>query len=217
MFYKIIWDLISKLGIATYNFYDFIDRIIAELNRITIPNYFISDCHSTDNYNCARAMMVINQNNTRFLIYNSDRGFMDTNTEMMYLGCDKPDLNKLYLDNPEDVKLITNYYGRISKRIIKEINTLKNEFTVDIYDNKSGIKIVLKDHANKIVITFTLPLEYPLVPPSGTFNDLTISEAETEDWKPQDNLKLIVDKLLYKHNNKMFPRHREILCYLLLL
>ena len=216
IFYKIIWDMISKLGIATQNFYDFIDHIVSELNRITVSNYVIPDCHSTDNYNCGRAMMVINQGPSRFLIFNSDKGFIDSNTEMMYLGCDVPDLQKLDLENPSDIQLITKYYSRMTNRIFKELEILKKEFEIDIYDNNPGIKLVLKDKINKIIITFTLPLEYPLEPPSGTFNDLTISEADL-DWEPRYKLKNIVDRLLYKHKNKLFPKHREILCYMLLM
>lgn len=213
-FYRIVWNLISKLSIATQNFYDFLNPIINELNLITIPNYIIFDCHSTDHYNCGRAIMIIDQGPSRFLIFNSDRGFIDTNTQMMYLGCSVPNLPKL--EFPEET--IKKYYGRMSKRVLKEIEILKRDFKVDVYDNNdnNGIKLVLKDRPNNILVTFILPRDYPSTAPSGTFNDLTISEAETENWSPRDTLKTIVDRLLFKHANKLFPKHKEFLCYMLL-
>ena len=201
-FYRIFWELISKLGIATYNFYDFIDKIVYEMNRITLQDYVISDCHSTDKYNCGRAMMILEGNGkTKFIIFNSDNGIMDINTQLLYLGCEKNNLNEKTTIE--------------SRRIVKEIQYLSKEFNVKVYQNGKDIKLVLVNIINpKIVIKINLPEKYPFESPSGTFNDLTISEIDI-DWSVEKKLKDIVDKLMYKYNNKLFPKHREILCYLL--
>lgn len=77
-FYNIFWPLLSKLGVGTQNFYQFIEALIYELNRFTVKDYIIYDCHSTDKYNCGRAMSIIKKG---FLIYNTDeKGYMDINT-----------------------------------------------------------------------------------------------------------------------------------------
>lgn len=208
IFYNIIWDLISKLGIATQNFYEFVPDIISEINRITTSDYFIYDCHSTDYYNCGRAMAVINNGLSRFLVFNSDRGFMDLNTQTMYLGCSPNTLVKV-----DDINIISNYYGRMTKRINKEIEMLNKYYTLDIYHDGKTITLFIK--IGKNLIKLNIPTDYPLSPPSGTFNDLTISEAETDNWDPRNKLTMVVDKLLYKYNNNLFPKHKEFLCYLL--
>jgi len=213
-FYRIFWDLISKLGIATQNFYIFIDKIVYQLNRITLPNYVITDCHSTDNYNCGRAMTIL-EGKSKFLIFNTDdKGYMDTYTQTLYLGCDK-----LKKDKKSPIKLenLEKYYGRISKRIEKEINILKKDFNVEAYENIDGIKLVLINKTlPKILITLNLPLNYPFSGPSGTFKDLTISEIDI-DWNERKSLKDIVYKLMYKYEKGLFPKHKEILCYLYIL
>ena len=206
-FYRIFWELISKLGVATQNFYDFIDTIVLQLNRITRQDYIITDCHSTDKYNCGRAMMFLDNNsNNKFLIYNTDsKGFMDINTQLMYLGCDDKKLKPGNL----------NIFGKTFKRIQKEILMLEKDFIVKIYENNDGVKLVLNRNKD-IIITLNTPSNYPFESPSGTFNDLTISEIDL-DWNIRQNLKNIVDNLVYKYNNNKFPKHKQILCYLLLI
>jgi len=207
-FYRIFWDLLKKLGIGTQNFYDFIEKFVNELNRITVKDYIIYDCHSTDNYNCGRAMSIINKSPSRFLVYNTDdKGYMDENTQKMYLSC-LSDRNVNLKD--VDKKIIQNKYGKFSNRLIKEINSLK--FKIKMEDLTKGIKLYLKNDQN--LITFFIPLDYPFSPPSGTFNDMTISEIDI-DWNEKSSLKTIVDKLILKYKTNSFPKHKILLCYLL--
>ena len=42
-FYRIFWDLISKLGIATQNSYIFIPQLVSQMNRIILPDYVTTD------------------------------------------------------------------------------------------------------------------------------------------------------------------------------
>tara|TARA_R110002153_G_scaffold228659_1_gene381647 strand:+ start:209 stop:1111 length:903 start_codon:yes stop_codon:yes gene_type:complete len=225
-FYRIFWDLISKLGIATQNFYDFIPQLVFQMNRITIQDYVTTDCHSTDKYNCGRAMMILENHKSQFLIYNTDsKGFMDVNTQLLYLNCNKVSprvsprsSSSSASSSPREVIDLEKYYGRMSKRIQKEIIMLKKDFEVKVLENISGVKLVLvnKRVIPKILITFDLPLDYPSAAPSGTFKDLTISEVDL-DWSIQSNLKTVVDSLMYKYKNKLFPEHKELLCYLYIL
>lgn len=208
-FYRIFWDLLKKLGIGTQNFYDFIEKFVHELNRITVKDYVLYDCHSTDNYNCGRAMSIINKSPSQFLIYNTDdKGYMDTNTQKMYLSCSSYQPKENLKD--VDKKIIQNKYPKFSNRLIKEINSLK--FKIKMEDVKNGIKLYLKN--GEILITFFIPLDYPFSPPSGTFNDMTISEIDI-DWNEKSSLKTIVDKLLSKYKTNAFPKHKILLCYLL--
>jgi hypothetical protein len=206
-FYRIFWHLISKLAIGTQNFYDFIEQIIFQMNRITVKDYVIYDCHSTDKYNCGRAMSIINKYPSQILVYNTDnKGHMDTNTQEMYLSC-KNTHNK---HNIEDVdnKIIEKHYGRFSKRVVKELSQMK-EFKIKMEEKTDGIKFYFLK--NKDLITFFLSNDYPLTSPSGTFNDMTISEIDL-DWNENSSLRKIVDKLMSKNN---FPKHINLLCYLL--
>lgn len=219
-FYRIFWELISRLGVATQNFYMFVDDFVDETNRITRDGYVISDCHSTDNYNCGRAMIVLDppKNSSHILVFNSDsRGMMDENTINLYLNCSKNiDLKNL------QIKDLPKYYPKFHKRIEKEKNMLSKDFTAEIYEKENnGIKLVLFNkkpikNGSKVMIMFDLPLDYPNSSPTGTFKDLTISQIDF-DWSLESNLKIVVDKLINKYKNSLFPDHKEILCYLYIL
>lgn len=210
-FYEIFWDLIQKLGIATQNFYIFIDIIVFELNRITTPNYIIADCHSTDYYNCGRAMTIINKYLSKLLLFNTDeKGYMDANTQILYL-----DRCMINAEKPISIEEVKKYFFKYGNRIIKEILLLSKDFTVKLFiNNQLTIRLTNKEN-NNIKISFILPLDYPNVSPSGTFNDLTISDVDL-NWSNRESLLNVVHRLMYKYNNKKFPKHIKFLCYLLL-
>jgi len=217
-FYRIFWDLLSKLGIGTQNFYDFIEALIYQLNRFTNKDYIIYDCHSTDKYNCGRAMSIINKHPSQFLIYNTDdKGYMDVNTQMNYMTCEN--LENRGKREKVDKKVIEKHYGRFAKRILKEIATFK-EFQVKMEETNKGIMLYLsnsnevKDIKEKNLFRFLIPFDYPSSPPSGTFNDLTISEIDI-DWKPNSSLREIIDRILTKQKRNEFPKHKLLMCYLL--
>ena len=192
-FYRIFWGLISNLGIATQNFYIFVPEILENLNRITVTDYVIYDCRSTDYYNCGRAMSIIDKYPSRFLIYNSDHGYMDLNTQILYnQGCIKIEKDKKEV---------------LSKRIMKEVALLQKHYSVKVY----GRSIYLK--RDKYKITLHLPKNYPFESPYGTFNGRTISEIDL-DWKPEKTLLLLADKLIIKYEAKLMPILRLICDYL---
>jgi hypothetical protein len=195
-FYRIFWNPIKELAIGTQNFYDFINPIVEELNRITTKDYVIYDCRSTDNYNCGRAMIEINLYPSKFLIFNSQDGLMDINTQIFYSNY-KKNINRECPSMEENIdkELIVKIYGKYSNRILKEINLLNKKFKVNTVKDKGLIKLILQDNNN--FITFILPVNYPFSSPSGTFNGRTISEMDF-DWDTSKNLKLITDKLLKK-------------------
>ena len=208
-FYRIFWELIRKLGVATQNFYSFVEDIVFEINRITTKDYVLYDCHSTDNYNCGRAMIVLNKYPSQFLIFNTDdKGYIDEYTQYLYMGCPKKDY--------KDGNLPINYdkFENRKKRVENEIKKLKKDFDIQVAQINNGIKLYLR--RDKILITFTIPYNYPFEAPSGTFNDLSISDIDI-DWELSSSLGLekIIDKLMTKYNNNKFPKHRKILCYLL--
>lgn len=194
-FYKIFWNLLSRIAIATENFYIFLPFILYNLNRFTIEDYVINDCRSTDNYNCGRAMSIIKEGVSRFLIYNSINGQMDTKTQLLYLqGC-----NHL---NEEEEEEGMNY----SNRIIKEIELLKKEFIVEL----KGKKILLKKGEYRI--SFILPKEYPRESPFGFFNGRSISEVDI-NWFPQRRLIDIANELIIKYESNLMPVLRIICDY----
>lgn len=202
-FYNIVWDLIQKLGIATQNFYLFVPDIVNELNRITMDNYVLYDCHSTDNYNCGRAMIIIDKYPSKLLIFNTDEtGHMDVNTQLLYtLPCSKT-------NHGQEINIndINNYFPQYGNRIKKEINTITILRKVKLYILNDKLKIILPE-AN---IVLTLDRNYPFSSPSGTYKDMTISEIDL-DWSETNTLIGIINKLL----NKNVPKHIEFLCYLL--
>lgn len=211
-FYRIFWDLLSKLGVGTQNFYDFIEALIFQLNRFTTKDYIIYDCHSTDKYNCGRAMSIINKHPSQFLIYNTDdKGYMDVNTQMMYLSCEN--LGDAGKRGKVDIKIIEKYYGRFAKRILKEINGFK-DFQIKMEETNKGIMLYLSNLKDKNLIRLLIPFDYPSSAPSGTFNDLTISEIDI-DWNPNSSLREIVNRLLAKQKKNEFPKHKLLMCYLL--
>lgn len=203
-FYRIFWKIISELAIGTQNFYDFIEPIINELNRITVKDYILYDCRSTDKYNCGRAMIEINKSPSKFLIFNTDeKGLMDVNTQLVYSNykCPEPKIIK--------IEEIEKYFPKFGKRIVKEISMLSKKYKVKIIE-KNPIEILLRDEKN--IITFSLPEDYPLSSPSGTFNGRTISEIDI-DWDTSKNLLSIINNLI----KKKFPKSFPILCEYLLL
>lgn len=215
-FYRIFWKTISELAIGTQNFYIFIEEIISELNRITTKDYIINDCRSTDNYNCGRAMIEIDLFPSKFLIFNSQDGLMDINTQIFYSNY-KENLKKECLNkndkigNNIDKESILQIYGMYGKRILKEIVLLEKKFQVSTIKNQGLIELIIKNDKN--FITFLLPLDYPIGPPSGTFNGRTISEIDigegdkgNKGWRPSNNLNLIIEKLL----NKKLPFSRTL-------
>lgn len=201
-FYDIFWNLIQRLGIGTQNFYVFIPIIVNELNRITVDNYVVYDCHSTDNYNCGRAMIIIDKSPSRLLIFNTDEtGHMDVNTQLLYTS-DCKSVNGQEISLNEISLYFPKYYGRIKK----EISMIIKKYKVKLRISNGVLKILIPD----VFISLTLDSEYPFSSPSGTFKDMTISEIDL-NWSDRNTLLNVINTLL----NKKIPRHIEFLCYLL--
>lgn len=192
-FYEILWGLLKKIGMATENLHVYVPNFIKNINRITTDNYMIYDCRSTNQYNCGRAMIVVDKNNSRLLIFNTDdKGDMDINVQIDYVGASCEKLEPLNIDD------IVKYYGSKHKRILAEIRKLSQKYAISLYDMKDGIRIVATNGDN---ISFDLPLNYPNEPPSGTFNGLTISDVDIlsdGSWVPSTLLISIVNKIKNK-------------------
>ena len=121
-FYIIFWNIIQGLGISTQNFYQFIQPIIDNLNNITTDDYVIYDCRSTDNYNCGRAMDIINIYPSKFLIFNTDdQAYFDMNVQTLYLD------HHINQDN-NVINDLTGLYPRMHKRISKELSILSDDY-----------------------------------------------------------------------------------------
>jgi len=205
-FYKIFWSIISKLAIGTENFYDFVSLILNELNRITVPDYIIYDCRSTDNYNCGRAMMEINLFPSKFLLFNTDeKALMDVNTQIFYSNykenlkkeCSKSENKNENKINSEEIdeNFIKKNYSQYANRILKEILLLKKNFNVSMEKNNNLVKLVIQNDKNQIILT--LPSNYPSESPFGIFNGRTISDVDL-DWSLSKNLKDLTDNLIKK-------------------
>ncbi len=192
-FYEILWGLLKKIGMATQNLHVYVPNFMKNINRITINNYMIDDCRSTHQYNCGRAMIVVDKNNSRLLIFNTDdKGNMDINVQMDYVGASCNNLKQINIDD------IVKYYGSKHKRILAEIRKLSQKYAISLYKIDRGIRIVATNGDN---ISFDLPLNYPNEPPSGTFNGLTISDVDIlsdGSWVPSTLLISIVNKIKNK-------------------
>ena len=214
-FYNIFWNIIRTMGLSTENFYEFVPSIISALNKFTTDDYFISDCRSTDNYNCGRAMIIIGLYPTRFLIFNTDSNAkMDPNTQMEYLKYIQGLCVNQLSNDPNTVS--DNDFDSLEKsgltgRLSKELQRLSDKYQISIKKEKHGWKVLLKNNTDSIL--FNIPTDYPQQPPSGIFNGLTISDTDInlgDTWFPSNNLTQIIDRLVDKSARGLMPVPRVL-------
>ncbi len=227
LFYMIMWTWLKALGYSTQNLYKFIDHYVFNLNKMTRPDYVLYDCQSTDPYNCGRAMIEISTSssnlppthvskNSKFLIFNTgaDEDAMDQRVVNQYLGLE---------ESFEPTGIIPDMFNnhKYKKRIVKEISKLVGlgdlsgtdkvgEYqtqTLKTGDPNFPTKIVMVGENN---ISFSFPLDYPFSNPIGSYNGLTISDADINwscsdvGWNPSCDLKGIIDHLDKKFGNKIY-------------
>lgn len=215
LFYNIFWSFLMGIGFSTINLYDYIDKYIYNMNRITRDKYVIYDCRSTDLYNCGRAMLVIPRPDlfhpSKIVVFNTgaDEDVMDQGVIDYYLG-----ININFEETPIDINLIKRKYPRYGNRIYKEL-TRMNDYDIQIIEtglSDAPLKVGFR-HKNKDITSFlSLPSDYPHKNPFGTYNGMSISDVDVnisctgesdKGWNPKCNLSTLLNYLENKYMIKV--------------
>jgi len=211
-FYSIFWTILKAIGYATQNLYDWVEEYIDILNGLTIPNYVIYDCRSTHPYNCGRAMISIEKGSSRFVVFNTgaDEDVMDQNVISDYLGNTLEIPFKSTSLSPD----LFSFYKKAS-RIYKELSRLESEYKIQVLETKNPaapVKVVMIHRQDPIKIVLHFPTDYPYISPFGSYNGLTISDADIlvgcdlKTYNPRCNIKRIIDYLRAKLGTKQYIR-----------
>ena len=222
LFYKIFWAILQGFGLSTVNLHDYIDDFINILNFVTVPNYVLYDCRSTNLYNCGRAMIPLpipdNYYPSKFVIFNTgaDQDVMDQNVIDSYYGIENPEFQVTSEDQIKN--LINIYYSKYSKRIINELRKL-NVYNIQVLETglpRTPLEIVFKHQTKPVTVSLKLPIDYPYSKPFGVFNGYSISDTDInmscrnkidKPWLPICRIQNILEYLELKFDQGRFDQN----------